>query len=59
MAKKMRLTQEDEIIRFLRREGFREIAPEELLQEPYKTLSKMPDCFDHSESKKRTTIKSV
>jgi len=47
MAKKIRLTQEEEVIRFLNREGFREISSEELLKEPYKSFVKMPDCFEH------------
>ena len=46
MAKKIRLTQEEEIIRLLSKEGFREISPEELALEPYKTLAKMPECFE-------------
>lgn len=46
MAKKIRLTQEEEIVRLLHREGFKEILPEELAREPYKTLAKMPDCFE-------------
>ncbi|MFZ4860065.1 MAG: hypothetical protein ACOYL3_27190 [Desulfuromonadaceae bacterium] len=56
MAKKIRLTQEEEIIRLLSREGFKEITPEQLLQEPYKTLSKMPDCFCTPNEKKRSVI---
>jgi hypothetical protein len=47
MAKKIRLTQEDEVIRLLNREGFREISSEELLREPYKSFAKMPDCFEN------------
>ena len=59
MAKKIRLTQEEEIIRLLSREGFKEITPEQLLQEPYKTLSKMPDCFCSPIEKKRSVEKVV
>ena len=59
MAKKIRLTQEEEIIRLLNREGFREIAQEELSQEPYKTLANMPDCFCPSPSKKRSVHKTA
>ncbi len=59
MAKKIRLTQEEEIIRLLSREGFKEISPEELLQEPYKTLSKMPDCFCMPAGKNRSARKTV
>lgn len=52
MAKKMRLTQEEEVIRLLHREGFKEISKEELLQEPYKSFIKMPDCFESKLSAK-------
>ena len=52
MAKKMRLTQEEEIIRLLNREGFKEIPSEELLKEPYKSFVKMPDCFERKLSTK-------
>lgn len=49
MAKKIRLTQEEEVIRLLKREGFREVSLRECTQEPYKSLAKLPDCFeDHS-----------
>lgn len=46
MAKKMRLTQEEEVIRLLKKEGFREVSPQEFIQEPYKSLAKLPDCFE-------------
>lgn len=46
MAKKIRLTQEEEVIRLLKREGFREVSPQEVTQEPYKSLAKLPDCFE-------------
>ena len=59
MAKIIRLTQEEEIIRLLGREGFREISPEELAQEPYKSLAKMPECFDVKLSGKSTPSKAT
>jgi hypothetical protein len=59
MAKKIRLTQEEEIIRLLSREGFREVTPVELAQEPYKTLAKMPDCFCAPTGKKRSVVKTA
>jgi hypothetical protein len=45
MAKKTELTQEQEILRLLSAEGFREVTPAELSTEPYKTLAQKPDCF--------------
>jgi hypothetical protein len=45
MAKKVRLTQEEEVIRLLTREGFREVSPEDLKTEPFKSIAKKPDCF--------------
>jgi len=59
MAKKIRLTQEEEVIRLLNREGFREISSEELLQEPYKSLIKMPDCFGNKLPAKSGFIKTI
>jgi len=54
MAKKIRLTQEEEVIRLLQREGFKEITPAELATEPYKSLAVMPECFDET-----STVKSA
>ncbi|MBI4684767.1 MAG: hypothetical protein HY755_06170 [Nitrospirae bacterium] len=45
MAKKVRLTQEEEIIRILRKEGFRKVSEKDLRKEPYKSLAKLPSCF--------------
>jgi hypothetical protein len=59
MAKKIRLTQEEEIINLLNREGFREISREELTQEPYKTLAKMPECFKAKTPGKSNLQKAV
>jgi hypothetical protein len=39
--------------------GFKEITPEELLKEPYKTLSQMPDCFCVPNGKKRSVEKAA
>jgi len=52
MAKKIRLTQEEEVIRILKREGFREIPSTELCQEPYLTLMRQPDCFEKPEERR-------
>ena len=59
MAKKMRLTQEEEVVRLLKREGFREILSEELSQEPYKSLAKMPDCFENQLENKAGIKKAI
>jgi len=59
MAKKIRLTQEEEIISILSREGFREISPEELTREPYKSLAKMPECFKEKSCGKSDTHKAA
>ncbi len=45
MAKKVKLTQEEEVIRLLTREGFREVSPEELNKEPFKSMARKPECF--------------
>lgn len=57
MARKIRLSQEEEIIKILNREGFREIPPSELCKEPYITLSQRPDCFCKTNSEKTATAK--
>jgi len=46
MARKVKLTQEEEVVRLLKKEGFREISQSELCVEPYKSLAQPPDCFN-------------
>jgi hypothetical protein len=46
MAAKIRLSQEEEIIETLRKEGFDELSEEQIKKEPYKSIYKLPDCFD-------------
>jgi hypothetical protein len=46
MAKKIRKSQEEEVIEMLKREGFRELSPSEIKKEPYKSIYKMPGCFE-------------
>lgn len=48
MAKKIRLTQEEDIIRILKKEGFKELDSKEMKKEPYKSLGKLPTCFKNS-----------
>jgi len=45
MANKIRLTQEAEIIRVLKKEGFKELTEKEIKKEPYKSMAKAPLCF--------------
>ena len=46
MVKKARLTQEEEIIKVLKQEGFKEITEKEIKKEPYKSITKVPFCFN-------------
>jgi len=48
MAEKVRLSQEEEIILVLKREGFEEISEEELKEEPYRSIYALPNCFEES-----------
>lgn len=48
MIKKTKLTQEEEVIRMLKREGFRELTKEEIKRKPYKSIYKRPVCFKKS-----------
>jgi hypothetical protein len=45
MAEKVRLTQEEEVIEMLRREGFEELTEEEVAKEPYRSTFTLPECF--------------
>ena len=45
MAKKIRKSQEEKVIEMLKKEGFREVSKSEIRKEPYKSISKMPECF--------------
>ncbi|MBU1486662.1 hypothetical protein KKH56_01220 [bacterium] len=45
MAKKVKLSQEEEIIKILKQEGFRELTEKEIKKEPYKSIAKAPLCF--------------
>jgi hypothetical protein len=48
MVKKPRRTQAEEVIRMLKREGFKEIPPEKIKEEPYRTIYALPSCFEES-----------
>jgi len=53
MVKRPRRTQAEEVIRMLKREGFTEIPPEKIKEEPYRTIYALPSCFEEA-GKKRT-----
>ncbi len=55
MVKKIKKTQEEEIITMLQREGFRELSINELETEPYKSVYTIPDCFTSRETWGRTS----
>jgi hypothetical protein len=56
MAKKIRRTQAEEVIRMLKREGFQEVSIKEVEKEPYKTIYSLPDCFKAPKNKRKTKI---
>ena len=45
MAKKIRKSQEEEVILMLKKEGFKELSEAEIAREPYKSIYALPDCF--------------
>ena len=51
MVKRPRRTQAEEVIRMLKREGFTEIPPEKIKEEPYRTIYALPSCFEKSGKK--------
>jgi len=51
MVKRPRRTQAEEVIRMLKREGFTEIPPEKIKEEPYRTIYALPSCFKESGKK--------
>jgi len=51
MARKRKMTEEEEVIRMLKREGFTEIPPEKIKEEPYRTIWSLPSCFDEPAKK--------
>jgi hypothetical protein len=46
MGNKIRLSQEEEIIEFLLKEGFEEVSSEQIKEEPFKSIYQLPECFD-------------
>jgi hypothetical protein len=45
MAKKIRPSQEESMVKFLKKEGFEQLPAEAIKKEPYKTIYKKPECF--------------
>ncbi len=45
MAKKIRKSQEEEVIAMLKREGFHELRKSDIEKEPYKSIYSLPECF--------------
>lgn len=45
MAKRIRLSEEKEVIKMLKKEGFKELSEKEIKKEPYKSIYKRPACF--------------
>ena len=58
MVKKIRKSQEEEIIQVLKREGFKEINEKDLQKEPYKSIYALPDCFSKEKMPKPGTHKN-
>lgn len=56
METKIRMTQEEEVIELLRREGFRELSEDEIKIEPYKSIYKMPECFKIEQDKESVLL---
>ena len=54
MTKKIRKSQEEEVILMLKKEGFKELSEAEIAKEPYKSIYALPDCFKRG----KETIKS-
>ena len=58
MVKKIRKSQEEEIIQVLEREGFKELNEKDLQKEPYKSIYVLPDCFAKEKNPKPETHKN-
>jgi len=48
MVEKIRKSEEEKVIEMLKREGFRELNKKEIQKEPYKSICKLPECFDEN-----------
>lgn len=48
MVEKIRKSEEEKVIEMLKREGFRELNKKEIQKEPYKSIYRLPECFDEN-----------
>ena len=48
MAERVRPSQEEEIVEILLKEGFEELTEQEVSEEPYKSIYRLPECFGSS-----------
>ena len=55
MAKKIRKSEEEEVILMLKKEGFKELSEEEIAKEPYKSIYALPDCFKQGKETTKST----
>lgn len=59
MAKilKVRKTQEEEVVAILKKHGFQEIPESEIEKEPYKSIYRLPGCFENESDVKRSRVR--
>ena len=55
MGKKIRKSQEEEVILMLKKEGFKEMSEAEIAKEPYKSIYALPDCFKQGKEATKST----
>ena len=55
--KKVRKTEEEEVVNILKRRGFVEIPMSEIEKEPYKTIYELPECFQSESRAARHKVK--
>lgn len=58
MVRKVRKTQEEEVVAVLKKEGFEEIPESEIENEPYKTIYTLPECITENKSLRATKTKA-
>jgi hypothetical protein len=59
MTKKIRKTQEEEIVAILKTEGFREISEKDIEEEPYKSIYALPDCITEAKLHRKAKTKAA
>lgn len=55
MARKIRKSQEEEVILMLKKDGFKELSEAEIAKEPYKSIYALPDCFKQGKETTKST----